>query len=160
MSRLNTFKIQFHSFGNGAHSLDFDVDDSFFTFFEESEISRGSVQVSVQMIKSERQLQFDIHLEGWVEVLCDRCLDSFEQELESDFRLYGKFGDGNSEEELDVVWIPRSDHEVDLSGYIYEYIILSLPIKRIHPEDEDGNSGCDPDMLDKLSEIVLITDDE
>ncbi len=159
MGRINTFKIQFHSFGNGAHELLFEVNDSFFAFFEESDISKGQMKISVQMIKSERQMQFDFHLLGDVEVVCDRCLDTFNQAIDSKFTLYGKIGIGNSEDELEVVWIHPGDHEVDLADYVYEYIVLSLPIKKIHPEDEEGVTGCDPDMLDKLSEILLITED-
>jgi len=159
MVRLNTFKIQFHSFEIGAHEMLFDVNDSFFAFFDDSEISRGQVKISVEMTKSERQMQFELHLLGEVEVVCDRCLETFGQSIDSRFTLFGKFGDGNSEDELDVIWIPRGDHEVDLAGYIYEYIILSLPIKKVHPDGKDGLSGCNPDMLDKLSEILLTTDE-
>ncbi|MCK5820902.1 MAG: DUF177 domain-containing protein [Bacteroidales bacterium] len=159
MARLNTFKIQFHSFEIGVHEMVFDVNDSFFVFFEDSEVSRGQVEISVIMTKSERQMQFDLHLSGEVEVVCDRCLDPFSQPIDSRFTMVGKFGDGNSEDELDVIWIPRGDHELDLAGYIYEYIILSLPIKKVHPDNEDGQSACNPDMLDKLSEIVLIVDE-
>jgi len=159
MARLNTFKIQFHSFEIGMHEMIFDVNDSFFNFFEDSEVSRGQVKVTVKMTKSERQMQFELHLSGEVEVVCDRCLDTFMQPLDSRFTMIGKFGDGNSEDELDVIWISRGDHEVDLAGYIYEYIILSLPIKKVHPDDKNGLSTCNPDMLDKLSEIVLISDE-
>lgn len=159
MARLNTFKIQFHSYEIGVHEMVFDVNDSFFAFFEDSEISQAQVKVTVKMTKSERQMQFDLHLSGGIEVVCDRCLDTFKQSLDSGFTFYGKFGDGNSEDELDVIWIPRGDHEIDLAGYIYEHIVLSLPIKKIHPDNEDGLSACNPDMLDKLSEIGLITDE-
>ena len=159
MARLNTFKIQFHSFQNGSHELVFDVDDAFFTYFTESEIARGQVAVRVLMIKSERQLRFDFHLEGSVMVPCDRCLDLYEQDLDSFYTLYGKFGSGNSDDELDVVWIPESAGEVDLAGYVYEYIMLSLPLKRMHPDNEEGESGCDPEMLDRLSEFVITSDE-
>ena len=36
----------------------------------------------------------------------------------------------------------RSEDSVDLTQYIYESIVLSLPYRRVHPEGE-----CDPDML-------------
>ncbi len=159
MARLNTFKIQFNSFEVGVHEMTFDVNNSFFTFFEDSEISHGEVKVSVRMNKSDRQIQFDINLSGRVEVVCDRCLDTFWQSIDSTFTLYGRFGEGNSENELDVIWIHQRDSEIDLAGYIYENMILSLPIKKVHPDDENGVSTCNPDMLDKLSEIGVIIDE-
>ena len=159
MARLSTFRIPFYSFRNGLHEFDFIVDDSFFAFFEGSELSHGQLQVKVTMDKSDHQLVFDLSLTGEVEVICDRCLDNFMQEINASYTLYGKFGEGNSEEEFDVVWIPRSEHEIDLAGYIFEYILLSLPLKRIHPDDEEGNSGCDQDMIRRLDEIVVKTDE-
>lgn len=159
MARLSTFRIPFSSFGNGIHEFDYAIDDSFFSFFEESELRHGQLKVKVLMDKSDRQLVFDLTLTGEVEVICDRCLDSFMQKIEASYTLYGKFGEGNSEEEFDVAWIPRNEHEIDLADYIFEYILLSLPLKRIHPVDDEGNSGCDQDMIKRLDEIVVISDE-
>jgi uncharacterized metal-binding protein YceD (DUF177 family) len=159
MARLNTFKIQFHSFGNGEHEFSFNVDDSFFTFFEEGEIGHGKVDIKVVLTKGIRQMQFDIYLDGWVEVACDLCLDAFNQDIKADYTLFGKFGEGNSEAEVDVIWFSDGDYEIDLASYIYEYIVLSLPMKKVHPDDPDGESGCDPDMLDRLNEMVYTSDE-
>ncbi len=159
MARLNAFRIQFYSFGNGIHEFDFEVDDSFFTVFEDSELEKGELDVQVIMTKSDHQLQFDIQLRGKVEVTCDRCLDQYEEEIAANYVLYGKYGDGNTEEEYDVVWIPRKEHEIDLAQYIFEYIVLSLPIKKVHPLDGEGNSACNKDMLDRLSEMVVYSDE-
>lgn len=159
MAKLNTFKIQFHSFENGNHELDFEVDDSFFSNFEESEIEHGNVRVGVLMNKDFRQLRFDIKLKGVIEVACDRCLDTYDQKIKSSYVLFGKFGEGNTEDELDVVWISSKESEVDLAKFIYEYIVLSLPLKRIHPVGKGGEPGCDPDMLKRLNDIVISPED-
>ena len=54
MARLNTFKIQFHSYEIGVHEMVFDVNDSFFAFFDDSEISQGQVKITVKMTKGAR----------------------------------------------------------------------------------------------------------
>ena len=33
---------------------------------------------------------------------------------------------------------------------IYESICLSLPYQRVHPDDSEGRSTCDPDMLSRF----------
>jgi uncharacterized metal-binding protein YceD (DUF177 family) len=38
---------------------------------------------------------------------------------------------------------------------IYEFVCLAIPIKRIHPEDENGSSTCDPVMLEKLNKYII-----
>ncbi len=159
MARLNAYRIQFYSFGNGVHEFDFEVDESFFAFFEDSELEKGKVDVHVVMNKTDQRLQFDISVHGMVEVICDWCLEGFEQEIDRSYTLFGKFGEGNSEEEYDVVWIPHNSHEVDLANYIFEYIVLSLPMKKVHPAGENGETGCNEDMLDRLDDMVVYTDE-
>jgi uncharacterized metal-binding protein YceD (DUF177 family) len=44
-----------------------------------------------------------------------------------------------------------NEHELDLMQYFLECICLSLPIKRIHPDDISGNSGCNSEMLNILN---------
>jgi uncharacterized metal-binding protein YceD (DUF177 family) len=62
------------------------------------------------------------------------------------------------EESEDVVVIPETEYQFDLSSYIYEFIHLALPVRLLHPDDEDGNSTCDPDML-RLLETLAPTGD-
>ena len=33
--------------------------------------------------------------------------------------------------------------------------MLALPIKRVHPDDKNGKSTCDPVMLKKLEELII-----
>jgi len=51
--------------------------------------------------------------------------------------------------------LPADEHELDLQQHFYEYIHLALPIKRVHPDDQSGNSTCDPVMLKKLKELIV-----
>jgi len=56
---------------------------------------------------------------------------------------------------VDVVFIPRSETVIDISSWLYEFILLSVPLQHIHPDKEDGKSGCNPvalNLLEKLSE--------
>jgi uncharacterized metal-binding protein YceD (DUF177 family) len=46
------------------------------------------------------------------------------------------------------MWISPADDMVDLTQYIYESIVLSLPYSRVH---EDGE--CNPEMLASFTEI-------
>ena len=61
-----------------------------------------------------------------------------------------KFGDSYYEESDEVVVIPETEHKLNVSQYIYEFINLLLPIKRVHPNDEQGMSKCNPEILDRL----------
>ncbi|HKJ79252.1 MAG TPA: DUF177 domain-containing protein, partial [Prolixibacteraceae bacterium] len=46
------------------------------------------------------------------------------------------------------------EHQLNLAQLIYEYISLAIPLKRVHPEDKNGDSQCDTEMLDKINNYV------
>ena len=52
-----------------------------------------------------------------------------------------KFGDEQDQDEGMII-LKRGESEVNMSHYIYESIILSLPIRRVHPEVK-GKPSCD-----------------
>jgi uncharacterized metal-binding protein YceD (DUF177 family) len=54
-----------------------------------------------------------------------------------------------------MITMPLDEHEIDLVSFFYEYIHLALPIKRIHPDDEKGNSTCNPEMIRKLNDHLI-----
>ncbi len=41
------------------------------------------------------------------------------------------------------------------SSIFMNLYMLALPIKRVHPDDREGNSTCDPVMLKKLEELII-----
>ena len=153
MNYLKEFIISFSGLTIGHHDFDFDVSDKFFACFEDSEITTGQVKVLIHMEKQERMLVFTFTINGEVEVMCDRCSGLFNQRIDGEEVLIFKFGDEYFEESEDVVVIPRNEHHVDVSSYIYEFINLLVPYHRVHPDDEEGKSGCDPVVLKKLEEL-------
>src|SRR5690606_29922723 len=95
------------------------------------------------------QLKFDF--EGNADVLCDRCGDDLNITIWDEYKLIVKLSfDENmneSEEDDDVVFIPKSETIIDVADWIYEYLMLSIPFQKIHGNDENGNSLCNPEAL-------------
>ncbi len=141
MKRFSEYIIPFGSYSNGLHELDFELVDAFFGLFPEGEIQQAEVTVNVEMNKQERQLEFNFLLDGWVLQPCDRCLEEYKQEITGEFNLFGKFGYGNNDDESEVVWLPKDEYQIDLSQYLYEYVVLSLPMRKVHPDQADGKPG-------------------
>jgi len=98
-------------------------------------------------------LVFQFDFEGSVTVDCDRCLEPFELPIEGQEKLFVKFGEEYAEESEDLIVIPFSEHQFNLAQLLYEYISLMIPFQRFHPEDENGESTCNPDFLSKLNEF-------
>jgi len=134
----------------GDHHYSYKIDDSFFSSFEYLDSNKGLVNLTINMVKESNLMDFKFHFEGYIEVKCDRCLDKFNLDVEGDFRLIVNYGSDFEEVSDEIITIPNNDANVDLSQFIYEYINLMLPIKKVHPDDEFGNSTCNQEMIDRL----------
>jgi uncharacterized protein len=144
----------------GHHTVDFEIGNEFFEHFEESEVKEGSLFANVEMDKRSSHIDLIIGVSGSVRVSCDRCLEMFSQPVESKNRLLIKFGKSLDDTDPDILSMPADQNELDLQQHLYEYIMLSLPIKRVHPLDKNGKSTCDPVMLKKLEGLIIIEEEK
>ncbi len=134
----------------GEHHYDFVVEDAFFEEFAFQDIHHGKVTLSLNIEKESRLMLLLFHFDGSLQLACDRCLDEYSQPLHGDFRLIVKYGEKKEEVSDELVTIPFEDSYLDIGQYVYEFIRLMIPMKRIHPDDEDGNTTCNIEMLKKL----------
>ncbi len=151
MDHLQQYSIGFSGLSNGSHSFSFEMDTAFFHAFEESEVKQALVEVQLEMEKSHRMLELDFHLKGWVQLPCDRCLEAYRQNVDQQQKLFVKLGHEYKEESEDVVVIPEGESDFNIAQYIYEYIHLGLPIKRVHPDATLEQPSCDPEMLERMA---------
>ena len=154
------FTIPIGGLKEGQHYFEYKIDKAFFEQFEESEISEGDLTVNVEADKRASHIDLSIGISGTVRVSCDRCLGIFSQPVECTNRLLVKFGKTHEEEDPDMIIVSSEEHDIDLKQFFYEYILLALPIKRIHPDDSSGQSTCDPEMLEKLKEHISGEEEE
>ena len=66
--------------------------------------------------------------------------------------LIVKFGESHGEETEDIFIITENEHSFDLSPFIYEYINLLVPYRRVHGMDAEGKSLCNPEMTKYISD--------
>ena len=155
MDILKKYEVAFHGLKEGRHTFEFLVNKEFFENYTESIVSNGSLKVTVSLEKSSMLLVLDFTIKGEVELPCDRCLDLFMLPLYFKGKLFVKFGETNEELSDDVLVLNTNEHSLNIAQYIYENIHLSLPYKRIHPDLPGGESGCNPEMLNKLNELII-----
>lgn len=148
--REREFVVEFGSLPQGQHEFEFTADDTFFQQFEHSIVQHGNVDVLVVLEKKTNMLLLDFTLEGAVTVTCDRCLDDLEIGIEGFTELVVKLGDHEEEVSDDVIIIPSTEHRLDLTHLIYEYVSVSIPMRNVHPEDENGKSTCNPEILREI----------
>lgn len=148
------YNIEFKGLKEGLHDYEFVIDNKFFEHFEESLVENGAVQAEVQLEKRSSFLKLNLQLKGWVEITCDNCLEDYHQSIEIETEQFIKFGEETEFDDGDnVIWVLPEEHAINLTQTIYEYIVLSIPLKHVHPNDTKENS-CNPEMLEKLSEYM------
>ena len=97
--------------------------------FDNTEILDADVDAEIRVVKKDaRKVEADLHLSGTVTVPCDRCLEALTLPVEAD---------------PSEVFVPdTATEDWDLSQAVYDYVCLSLPLQKVHPEGE-----CNPDTV-------------
>jgi len=148
----NQYKIKFGNLAYGCHHFDFKMTDRFFEYFQNPEFTAGNFAAEIQLEKKRDHMACKCMITGTINIMCDRCLEYFDLPVYYEGLLYLKYTRGEKDDDADVIYLDEQDHEVNLAQYFYESICLSIPFKRVHADDKNGNSTCNKKMLDKLKE--------
>jgi uncharacterized metal-binding protein YceD (DUF177 family) len=144
------YNIEFKGLNEGLHDFEFEVDNKFFEHFEDSLVENGKVKVGVVLEKRSSFIKLHFKLKGWLELTCDRCLDLYEQPIEHETEMFVKFGENEYDDGESVIWIHPGEHQINLAQIIYEFVTLCIPLRHVHPKNNDGKRNCDKEMLEKL----------
>lgn len=143
MTPLRAYDIHIVGLDNKRYEYDFTSDSSLFASLDQELIEKGNVQTHLILDKSETMIRLDFHITGLVEQTCDRCLDEYEEPVDARQTMLLKFGDHNEELSDEIELIERNTTTVNIARYIFEFISLSLPMKRVHPRFRDEEEGDD-----------------
>ena len=141
------FRIAFVSLKEGKHQFDFKLDRSFFDAFEYEEFAECDILVKTELEIQSTFMTLNFNISGTVNVMCDRCADYMDLPIEGEYRLIFKQSVDEYNDSDDIVSLAPSDHELDLSKHIYEFVLLSVPLKKVHEEGQ-----CNADVLKRLEE--------
>lgn len=153
MSKLNTFSIPFSGLKAGKHQFDFKIEDSFFDKFEYSPIHKANLLVNIEFNKQETMFMADFLINGEIELVCDRCGEEYLHAVHTNEKIIFKIGEESIEQTDDIVVLGRAEHEIDLTNYLYEFIVIAIPLIHTHPNNEDGTEGCNPETLAILKKL-------
>ena len=146
MEKKNEFLIPVSGLALGQHAYQYEINNDFFNGMDYSEVQQGKVSVKLNIDRQETMLTLHFDLKGSVRVPCDRCADEFDLPIESQQEFFIKLGTENAEESDDVAVVSAETSEYDIRPLVYEYIILAIPMHRVHPEGE-----CNPEVLAMLN---------
>jgi uncharacterized protein len=139
---LKAFSIDIVGLGNKVHDFEFEINKSFFDHYGKELVERGSLHAKVHLDKRETMIEARFNIKGTIQLICDRSLDPYEQAVEVEKVMVFKYGHQEMELSDEIVLITRETAQLDLGQYIYEFVALEVPIKKLHPrfEQEENNT--------------------
>jgi uncharacterized metal-binding protein YceD (DUF177 family) len=153
MNPLKPYHLTVSGLAIGHHAYEYCVGSEFWENFPESEIRKGTVNVTLNLEKQERMLVLTFVIQGEVEMICDRCAYEYMQPIGGTRVVYIKFGEEAGEEADDVLVLAHDHPMVDISGLLYDFIHLMVPYHHLHPAGEDGEPACNPDTIAILEKL-------
>jgi uncharacterized metal-binding protein YceD (DUF177 family) len=154
MCSLEQFKIDLKALTEDVTSLEWELDDHYFSALSDAEIKGGSLHVSGSIRKTVGFFELLFDISGTVRIPCDRCLDDMDQPIETQLRLVAKLApQGRMEEgcmtpnENDIVMVDENEGVLDTSWLIYETVALAVPIQHVHQPGD-----CNDAMMRVLTE--------
>ncbi len=145
----NEFLIPIKGLSTGKHKYTFLLDTQFFGKFDNSLVSEADLTADIVLEKQPLWIGVSGKVKGEVVTECDRCLDELKIPLNTDVKLIVKFARTEGEEDNDEVMILEpGEAELDLEQFFYDYVCLSLPLQRVHPQGE-----CNSEMEKKLETL-------
>lgn len=149
MKTLERFSIPIEGLKNGLHEKKFSIDSGFFDCFEQSPIKSGNFEVNMTLDKRSDFIQLNLDILGGFDTTCDRCTADIQYPIDDTYHLMIKYADSASEE-LNVMYITRDTHHVNISKFLYDSICLSMPISKVYDCRDKQPYPCDEAVLDKL----------
>ncbi|MDD5184099.1 MAG: DUF177 domain-containing protein [Paludibacter sp.] len=154
MSKFEQYNIVLKDITSETPVFEFDLDNVFFKKIDSPEVQIGNVKAKVSVQKKTNTYELKFEIDGIIVIPCDRCLDNMEQPIHYKEKLLVKLGEKFSEED-EIVIVPESEGAINIAWFLYEFIVLNIPMKHVHAPGE-----CNKTMAGKLKKHITRQKDD
>jgi len=154
MSKFEQYNIVLKDITSETPMFEFDLDNVFFKKIDSPEVQIGNVKAKVSVQKKTNTYELKFEIDGIIVIPCDRCLDNMEQPIHYKEKLLVKLGEKFSEED-EIVIVPESEGAINIAWFLYEFIVLNIPMKHVHAPGE-----CNKTMAGKLKKHITRQKDD
>tara|TARA_B000000441_G_C21733039_1_gene347785 strand:+ start:583 stop:1110 length:528 start_codon:yes stop_codon:yes gene_type:complete len=151
MKSKDFFIIPFAGLKQGKHNFSFSIENKFFKNLGYNEFNDVKLIAQVELLKKTTFLELSFFITGKVNVFCDISIEPFDLEINSESNFIVKFNNSSENFSDEIIFLPIGSHEIDITNHLYETIILSLPIRKIHPKVKEGT--LENEITIKLKEL-------
>ncbi len=138
MQYLDRYEINFGGLNEGKHEFEFNLEKKLFELFNYDEFNSCKIFVKVKLIKKSNLLELSLYCEGTINLNCHISNESFDYPHKSNMNFAVKFGPEFNNDNEELLVLSKGSNQLNISQQLYEMIVLSLPIKIVHPGIVDG----------------------
>jgi uncharacterized metal-binding protein YceD (DUF177 family) len=165
MTSKREYEIAFVGLKQGEHEYHYTLEDTFFKEKGAEDVENMHATVKLTLDKNVGFMILKFQTGGNAQVNCDRCGNLTQVQLWDEFQMIVKLIENpeemnEQEEDADVFYIARSESHLEVSNWLYEFVILSIPVQNICGEDEQKQSLCNKDVLAKLNEMQIKVEEQ
>ena len=153
MKQLSEFLIPFIGLKLGKHQFEYQINKTFFDAFDYDEYENSDIKVNVTLEKKSTFMELTLKHKGTVNVPCDLTGELFDFPIKGKIKVVVQFGEQFNNDNEELLILPHGEHQIDVKQFIYEMIVLSVPLKKVHPGIKDGT--LQTPALDKLKELAV-----
>lgn len=144
---FSVFDINIHGLETKTYEYDFEGDDSFFSIFEQEILEGGSFRAKVFLEKTTTLVRLNFEINARLKLICDRCLEPFEEDFKiTETHIY-KFGHKTEEISDEMDMIPFGTPKINVAELIFDFILLQVPIKKLHPRFREEVAGSEDGVM-------------
>ena len=114
-----------------VYQFEYELEDSFFDTVNEPLVSDPQIEVNITFDKTNEPYVLDFNITGDFACECDRCATPIRVAVNSDHRLFVKFGQAAEHaNETEVMYISREDHQIELDEVLFDFVYISIPMAK------------------------------
>lgn len=156
MANKRGFEIAFVGLKPGIHEFNYEVDDKFFAEKGVTEFTNCHATIRLLLDKKSSFMLLKFEIGGKADVSCDRCGNPLGMDIWDEFNMLVKLVENpdemnEQEEDPDVFYISRTESHINVTNWIYEFVMLSFPMQKMCSEEEMGGPQCNKEVLTKLN---------
>jgi uncharacterized metal-binding protein YceD (DUF177 family) len=160
MGSKRMYEIAFVGLKPGVHEFNYELDHNFFKEKGGEGVDEMNANVKLSLDKNNGFMLLKFIVGGNAAVNCDRCGNPLKVDLWDEFNMVVKLTDepqkaNEEEEDADVFYIAKSESHIDVSDWLYEFVMLSIPMQHICGNDENGKSLCNEEVLQRLNNMQV-----
>lgn len=165
MGNKRMFEIPFVGLKPGVHEFSYELDAQFFKDKTGENVDEILANVKLTLDKNNGFLILKFVVGGKADVTCDRCGNPLKVDLWDEFNMVVKLTEdpqkaNDEEEDADIFYIAKSESHIEVSDWLYEFVMLSIPMQHVCSNDSIGKSLCNEEVLKKLQDMTAKTEEQ